>query len=218
MALRGRWARLGLLASLVLLAPLRALPAVDAARVNGVGIPRQRLDRYFEEHAARQGRSVAHIQSPTAYRRLLREALDELVDEELLAQDAEREGLAPTPAEVARAMAAERAATPGPAQFDIRLDREGFTEASFEAHLRRRIAVERLVRRDILDRVRVTDEEVHAFHAANAAQIGRPEPEVRELIRAHLEEAKARAALRARVEALRRAAKVEILVPLEGRP
>ncbi|MBL0277908.1 MAG: SurA N-terminal domain-containing protein [Anaeromyxobacter sp.] len=116
-------------AAALLAALLAAWPAMGqaaeplAARVNGAGISRQRLDRFTEEHAASQGRSAAGIQSPRVWRRLVREALDQLVDDELLGQEAVRLGHAPAPEVVERALAEARAAFPLPVQFELRLER-----------------------------------------------------------------------------------------------
>lgn len=199
-------------------APLLAAPMVyagiPAARVNGVAIDRARLDRAFAEHAARKGRNVAAIQSQGAYRQLMREALDLLVDEELLAQEAARRGHLPGPDEVARRVAELRARLSGPAQFEIYLEREGLTEASLAGRLARGLAVERLVARDIAPGIEVGDAEVHAWYQANGEGVGQPEEVARETIRQRLLDGKVAAAVRARAEALRRGATIEILVPL----
>ncbi len=95
-----------------LLALLGAAPAAaaraggpPAATVDGQAIPRERLERFVERYAAARGRSVGAVRSPSAYRILVREALQALVDEELLGQEAVRRGLSPPPAEVAAAVA-----------------------------------------------------------------------------------------------------------------
>jgi hypothetical protein len=202
----------------LLLAPSAGLAGLPAARVNGVAIERSQLDRAFADHAARKGRNVAAIQSQGAYRQLMREALDLLVDEELLAQEAVRRGHRPPPEELARAVAETRARLSGPAQFEIFLEREGLTEATFSDRLSRQLAVERLVAREIAPGLAVGDAEVHAWYLANGATVGQPEEVAREVIRQRLLDGKTGAAVRSRVEALRRAAVIEVLVPLEATP
>lgn len=208
--------RLSLALALLLAAPARA--GMPAARVNGVVIDRAELDRAFADHAARRGRNVASIQSPAAFRQLVREALDLLVDEELLAQEAVRRGHQPSSEEVARAVAQARASLPGPAQFEIRLERDGLTEATFAVRLARQLAIERLVTEELAAGLRVTDAEVHAWYLANGAALGQPEATAREVIRQRLLDGKTRAAVRTRVDSLRRTATIEILVPLEPAP
>lgn len=218
MRLRRASALGGLLSLALLTAAATASAAMLAARVNGVGIERSRLDRAFADHAARKGRNIAAIQSPSAYRQLVREALDLLVDEELLAQEAVRRGHQPSAEEVARAVAEARASLSGPAQFEIRLEREGLTEATFADRLGRQLAVDRLVARELAPGVKVDDAELHAWSVANQERLGQPEATARDVVRQRLTEDKIRAAVRGRVEALRRAAVIEILIPLEPRP
>ena len=167
------------LLALLLAVPAPARAAVVVARVNGVAIEQRALDRAAAAHTTAQGRNVGAIQSPATYRRLVREALDRLVDEELLAQEAVRRGHRPSAEEVARAAAEVRAGLQGPAAFEIMLEREGLSEAGFTAQVARRLAVARLV----------------------AAELSAGP-----------------AAVEARLAALRKAAAVEILLPLGGAP
>ena len=60
---------------------------VPAARVNGVEIGLMRLERYFSEYLDAQGRAVTSIRNPGLYKRLRDQALDELIDKELLWQE-----------------------------------------------------------------------------------------------------------------------------------
>ncbi|MBK9517184.1 MAG: SurA N-terminal domain-containing protein [Anaeromyxobacter sp.] len=211
-------------AAALLAALLAAWPAMGqaaeplAARVNGAGISRQRLDRFTEEHAASQGRSAAGIQSPRVWRRLVREALDQLVDDELLGQEAVRLGHAPAPEVVERALAEARAAFPLPVQFELRLERSGFTGASFRAHLARQLAVVRLLERDLAVGVVVGDAEVHAWYLEHGEATGQPEAAAREVIRERLRRQRVEAVVVARLAALRQAARLEILVPLGDQP
>ncbi|MEX5623871.1 peptidylprolyl isomerase, partial [Pseudomonas syringae] len=57
---------------------------VPAARVNGVEIGLTRLERYFSEYLDAQGRALTSIRNPGLYKRLRGQALDELIDKELL--------------------------------------------------------------------------------------------------------------------------------------
>ncbi|HET9552844.1 MAG TPA: peptidylprolyl isomerase [Anaeromyxobacteraceae bacterium] len=168
----------GALAAVVALAapagPALAQQAGLAARVNGVGIGRERLDRFFEEYAGSKGRNIAAIQSPEAYKTLLREALDVLVESELLAQEAAKRKLAPKPAEVAKAVAEARSRFPDETQYRLRLERSGFTEASFAEHVGKQLAIERLVA-ELEKGIKVTSAEVHAFYEQNRAKLTRPE-------------------------------------------
>lgn len=216
----GRAARaLGLALGLALLAAApRPASAQPAALVDGSPISRARLERFVERHATSRGRSIGAIRSPAAYRALVREALEALVDEALLAQEAARRGLEPPPAEVEAAVASLRASHVTPAAFDAWLDGEGLGPQELPGHLRKALAVRRLVVEEVGAGVAVSDEEVHAHYVRHpdrfTSEAGLlPEAAVRERIRGGLRAERLGEAVRERVAALRRAATIRILPP-----
>jgi peptidyl-prolyl cis-trans isomerase C len=169
------------LAAAVALAACLGLPhlasaqhAGDAARVNGVGIPYERLDRFLTGYLAQRGRNAQGIRHPEAYARYRAEALDQLVDDELLYQEALRAGAAATPEETEVLLAGVRSRHPDPADLARQLDRAGFTEATFAAWGRRQASIRKLLARDVLAGLAVTDDEVRAFHAANPSRFTTP--------------------------------------------
>jgi parvulin-like peptidyl-prolyl isomerase len=190
-----------------------------AARVNGVPIEAERLQRYFEDFLAEKGRNVAAIRSPTVYETLYREALDKLIEAELLWQEAQRKKIAVAPAELDAAVAEVRAGFKRPGAFERRLERGGFTVESYRAWVHRQLAIRKLVQREIVARVSVSDAEVHAYYEANQERFARPaqdggavpEREAREAIRQTLHAEKARETLARKVQALRERGSVEIV-------
>lgn len=201
-----------LLAGLVGVAPSPAasLEPGLAARVNGAAIETVRLDRYFDDYLAEKGRSVAGIRSPAAYAALRREALDRLVDAELLWQEAQRAKLVAAPKEVEAALAEVRAGFKRPGAFEARLDRAGYTAEAYAEYLRRQVSIRKLVQREIVARVKVSDAEVRARHEEQRERSPGPEREVRAAIRERLAAEKAEAALAERVRALREKATIEV--------
>ncbi len=146
-----------------------------AARVNGVPIRTERLERYFEDYLAEKGRSAVAIRSPAAYGVLHREALDKLIDGELLWQEAQRKKLLASKAEVEAALAEVRAGFKAPGAFQRRLERGGFTEASYAEYLRQQLSIRKLVQQRIVARVAVPDAEARAYYDANPERFTRPE-------------------------------------------
>jgi len=213
--------RAGALLALLLPGAGLARQAGLAARVDGVGIERERLERSFEEYAAQKGRIPAAIQSPDTYKQLMREALDQLIDGELLAQEAARRGLVPSAEAVQARLAEARSHFPSELRFRLRLERSGFTEESFEAHVRKQLAIEQLVQRELLPGVTVTADDVHRAYLAEPGGFRRPggdelvpEAEAAPALREQLRAARLQEAVRERIAALRLAARIEILVPL----
>jgi parvulin-like peptidyl-prolyl isomerase len=168
--------------SLPVLAAALAVAAGDAraqvpglaARVNDATITNERLERYFEERLEERGRIVAGIRSPEAFRSMKREALDELVDRELLWQEAGRRKCVAPRREVDAAMARFREQVPGEARRRLLLERGGFTEESYGDYVRRELSIRRLVEKDVAPGVKVTSADVHAFYEANADQFTEP--------------------------------------------
>jgi len=174
--------RLAPLAAALLLLPLARPAAADdygtAARVNGAEISIARLNRYFEEFLGERGRSTAAIRSPAAFKELKRQALDQLVDQELLWQEAQRKKLVAPAKEVEAAVQAFRAQFPDERRRQLALERGGFTDETYPAWVRQQLSVARLVEKDIASRLRVTTADARAFYDANPHLFTTP-PEVR---------------------------------------
>ncbi|MEX5503119.1 SurA N-terminal domain-containing protein [Pseudomonas putida] len=192
---------------------------VPAARVNGVEIGLTRLERYFSEYLDAQGRALTSIRNPGLYKRLRGQALDELIDKELLWQEARRQGIVISDEQVSAHVGEVEAAFGSPAIFERRLAEAGFDRAQYTEYTRQDMAAQQVYAQlSAVDAPSQAD--VQAFHDANrerlqGAQNQSDNPSViREqglaLARALLigeREAQARRAVRQR---LRDSAKVEI--------
>jgi len=192
---------------------------VPAARVNGVEIGLTRLERYFSEYLAAQGRAVTSIRNPGLYKRLRDQALNELIDKELLWQEARRQGIAISDAQVSAHVGEVEAAFGSPAIFERRLAQAGFDRAQYTEYTRRDMAAQQVYAQlSAVDAPSQSD--VQAFHDANRERLQGVQNQsdnpsvIREqglvLARALLigeREAQARLAVRQR---LRDSAKVEI--------
>ncbi|MGE8373230.1 MAG: SurA N-terminal domain-containing protein [Pseudomonas putida] len=192
---------------------------VPAARVNGVEIGLTRLERYFSEYLTAQGRAVSSIRNPGLYKRLRDQALNELIDKELLWQEARRQGIAISDAQVSAHVGEVEAAFGSPAVFERRLAEAGFDRAQYTEYTRQDMAAQQVYAQ--LSAVDApSPAEVQAFYDANrgtlqGAQNQSDNPSVIHeqglvLARASLigeREAQARKSVRQR---LRDSAKVEI--------
>lgn len=133
--------------------PLCADEPGVAATVNGVPITVFRLERHFEDFLKERGRNLAAIRHPDVYKRLKREALDELIDRELLAQEAERRGLEVPQADLDAVLARIAATSTGPEAHARRLAAAGFDDASYADYVRRSLAAQRAFQ-SLLDEAR----------------------------------------------------------------
>lgn len=139
---------------------------VPAARVNGVEIGLTRLERYFSEYLAAQGRALTSIRNPGLYKRLRDQALNELIDKELLWQEARRQGIAISDAQVSAHVGEVETAFGSPAIFERRLAEAGFDRAQYTEYTRQDMAAQQVYAQ--LSAVDApTPAEVQAFYEAN---------------------------------------------------
>jgi len=159
-----------LLLCLLLLVAKASWADVPAARVNGVEINVMRLERYFTEYLEAQGRAVASIRNPTLYKRLRDQALDELIDKELLWQEAQRQGIGISDEQVSAQVGEVEAAFGSPTVFERRLAQAGFDRAEYADYTRRELAAQRVYAQ--LSAVDAPSQaEVEAFYMANRQRL-----------------------------------------------
>lgn len=113
-------------------------------RVNDVPISQFRLERYFADYLQAQGRALTSIRSPSLYKRLREQALTELIDKELLWQEAQRRGIEVSDAAVAKHIEQLRQAFGSADVFARRLAEAGFDEPGFALYTRREIAAQQV--------------------------------------------------------------------------
>ncbi len=147
-----------------------------AARVNGVEISNERFDAFYQEYRRPYGINVAgrgdHLQRLT---KLRREAMDLMVEQELIRQAAEKQGIEVTAAEIDAAVAEVSEPFKTPEEFMRRLETDGFTEASYRKHVERMLAG-----KQYLDGIRaavpaVSDEELETYYRDNEVRLTLPE-------------------------------------------
>lgn len=158
--------RTWMLCLLLLVAKAGCASEVAAARVNGVEIGVLRLERYFSEYLDAQGRAPASIRNPTLYKRLRDQALDELIDKELLWQEAQRRGIAISDEQVSAQVGQLEAAFGSPAIFERRLAQAGFTRAEYADYTRHELAAQQ-VYAQLSEVAEPTQADVAAFYQAN---------------------------------------------------
>ncbi|MEN5036045.1 SurA N-terminal domain-containing protein [Pseudomonas sp. TWI929] len=143
---------------------------VPAARVNGVEIELMRLERYFSEYLNAQGRAVTSIRNPGLYKRLRDQALDDLIDKELLWQEAQRQGIAVSDEQVSAHVGEVEAAFGSPAIFERRLAEAGFDRAQYNEYTRQEMAAQQVYAQ--LSAVDAPSQaEVEAFYDANRERL-----------------------------------------------
>ncbi|MBA1203275.1 peptidylprolyl isomerase [Pseudomonas capeferrum] len=152
------------------LVPLGWADDMPVARVNGVQISVLRLERYFAEYLQAQGRAVASIRSPSLYRHLREQALDELIDKELLWQEAQRRGVQVSDATLDAYLTQLEQVFGDPAVFERRLAEAGFDRAAFADYTRHEMAAQQ-VYTELTAIEPPTDAQVQAYYQANRERL-----------------------------------------------
>ncbi|HWD30624.1 MAG TPA: SurA N-terminal domain-containing protein [Pseudomonas sp.] len=160
---------LSLLLCLVAL-QLHAQEGPAAAQVNGVAISQLRLERYFADYLQSQGRALTSIRNPSVYKRLREQALNDLVDKELLWQEAQRQGIKVSDEDVNAQIDQLRQALGTAKPFEQRLADAGFDRDSFAEYTRHEMAAQQV----FMHASQVPEPapaDVRAFYLANASSL-----------------------------------------------
>ena len=137
-----------------------------AARVNGSEISNERLERHFDEYVANKGRNITKMINPSVYKKLKREALDELIDREVLWQEAQRRGAKVGDEEVDAALKQFRATFKSEDAYRRKLERAGFDEKGYREYVRQELAINRMIP-SLVETPKVSEEEIEQFYRDN---------------------------------------------------
>ena len=172
-ALRALW--LALLLPLASASLAQGIHPGDAVRVNDNTISYQRFNGFYTEYRNSKGVAVgARGDQLGLLTQLRKEAMDLMIEQELIRQAAERAGIEVTDEEVDAEVAKLRSVFDSDLGFTTRLQDEGFTEESYREHVGRMIAATQYLE-NIRAGVEVTDADIEAFYAANPERLMVPE-------------------------------------------
>ena len=181
-----------------------------AARVNGAEISVFRLERHFEDYLKLQARNVAAIRNPEVFKRLKREALDQLIDKELLWQESQRRGVKVDDAAVEQTRKGIEAGFATRDAYERRVRDAGFSDATYAEYLRHELAASRALQ-DLAGMPEVSDEDVRRTLDQEPAPAGMPEAEAKRQVREYLVVSRRAEAGHSALQKLRSAAKVDVL-------
>lgn len=148
----------------------------NAVRVNGVDISYQRYIGVYQELERSKGISIgARGDQLGILTRLRKEAMDILIEQELVRQEAEKQGVEVTDAEVHAAYDELRKPFDDDRAFALRLETEGFTVENYRVFLRHMLRAKKY-----LDGIRsrvanVSDEELESYYHRNERRLTLPE-------------------------------------------
>ena len=147
-----------------------------AVRVNGIDISNERFDAFYQEYRRPYGINVAgrgdHLQRLTQLRR---EAMDLMIEQELVGQAAEARDIEVTAAEVDAALHEISEPFKTAEEFTRRIQSEGFTEDSYRERIERMLAAKKYLDGIRLGVAPVSDEELEAYYRDNERRLSLPE-------------------------------------------
>ncbi len=146
-----------------------------AAKVNGEGIGRARLQASVDATLQRQGTNYGAITDPSRFKALQQQVLDQLIAQELLWQEARRKEIVVTDKELADAVIKVKDQFPSEQDFRTRIQRGGFTEETYTEDLKRQLSVRRMIEQDVAGGITVSDKDVDDFYNANSEKMKQPE-------------------------------------------
>ena len=172
------------LLAIVLLVGMTAVQAQgiypgDAVRVNGETISYQRFQGFYVEYRNSKGVQVGARGDQLELLKELRiEAMDLMVEQELVSQAAEKEGIEVDAGEIDKHLEEFRAVFDTEDQVRMKLEADGFDEESYRRHIERMIAAKIYLDRVRMDASDVSDVELRRFYDENEARLTLP-PRVR---------------------------------------
>ncbi len=148
----------------------------DAVRINDVTISYQRFAGFYQEYKRSKGVAVgaSGFQVPLLDK-LRREAMDLMIEQEVVRQAAERKGIEVSVGEVDEKVEKLRTTLGSPEALASRLETEGFTEESYRTHIAGMLAAGKY-----LDSIRaavpaVSDKELATYYRENEHRLTFPE-------------------------------------------
>ncbi len=173
-----RWVpALGILAALGV-APAckkQAPPAPDVwAVVNGEGVKRDEVEKYYRSRVTRETQEPSQEEALS----LKLNILDELINNEILLERAKKLGLEASDGEVEDKFT-EFKSPYTEDEFQRQMKERAFTVDDLKRDLRRQLSIQKLINKEVVAKVTITDQDVTDFYNQNRNQFNVAEPQYR---------------------------------------
>jgi peptidyl-prolyl cis-trans isomerase SurA len=159
--------------SLWFMACSKSQPAGVAASVNGRNITTSELDHQYATQFMNPSQKTSSDQDALQKLELLRS----LIDNEILFQSAEKQGLLATDADVDQRLN-EMKAPYTQEQFQQQLASRKMTMDELKTQLRRELSISKLLNKEVASRISVSDKDIEGFYRSNQAAFNLPEPQI----------------------------------------
>jgi len=150
-------------------------PSPDVwASVNGTDIKREEVDKYYRTRVSPEGQEPSQEESLS----LKLNILDELINNEILLERAKKLNLVASDGEVEDKFT-EMKSPYTEDEFQRQLKERGITVDDLKSDLRRQQSITKLMNREVVAKISITDQDVADFYNSNKAQFNVAEPQYR---------------------------------------
>jgi peptidyl-prolyl cis-trans isomerase SurA len=150
-----------------------AAPGPDVwAVVNGKEIPRTEVEKYYRSRVNAEAPAPSQEESLS----LKLSILDELINNEILLERATKNNLVASDAEVEDKFT-ESKSPYTEEEFQKKLHDAGLTVDDLKGDLRRQLSIQKLLNREVVAKISITDQDVTDFYNKNRAQYNIAEPQ-----------------------------------------
>ena len=145
------------------------------AVANGKEISRAEVEKYYRSRGSQQGSEAPSNEEALS---LKLNILEELINTEILFARASKLGLVATDGEVEDKFT-ELKSPYTEEEFQRRLKEQGTTVEDLKQDLRRGLTTQKLINKEIISKISITDADIKAYYDANRALFNRPEAQYR---------------------------------------
>ena len=163
-----------ILVSAVVFAADKKAPGDMVAVVNGTIITQGEFDRVLDyelRRSAQSGQQVPDAQMPKTENSVL----DSLIVGELLFQESKKKGIEVKPETVTEQLTVVKQRFPSEVEFKKALEENKLTESKIKADIKRDMAIQQLIDKEVDQKVQITDEERKTFYDTNPQLFQQPE-------------------------------------------
>ena len=146
-----------------------------AVTINGVEIPRSKVQAQADHLINQRGLGSGGITQPSAYRKIQEEVVEQIVVQELLWQEAQRRGTVIGDEKVDQEVAKLKSSFDSELAFTFKIEEGGFTEKTFRENVRQQMSVQHMIANDITEGITIDDAAIEAFYNGNLEQMAVPE-------------------------------------------
>ena len=150
-------------------------PAVDVwAVVNGKEIKRDEVDKYYRTRISPEGQEPSQEEALS----LKLNVIDELINNEILLERAKKLNLEASDGEVEDKFT-EFKSPYTEEEFQRQLKERGVTVEDLKNTVRRELSIQKLINREVVSKVAISDQDIAEFYNANRPQFNVAEPQYR---------------------------------------